>query len=243
MSISSAIIDVIILSISIFIIITGFKRGLARVILELVAWLLTLVLATYLSAPLASAFYGFTEPAFVGKIDKKAEVLIDDKLEASIEEIFEDLPVITSNTAIFFGTTPSVAANEIFTRYSDKEDVSVGKILNLTIKPFVLLILRGIIFTVIFILLLPILKWAAYKLDKLFNVPVISQFNRFLGMIFGVLQACIIILILSCAIELTIYFTSDKNEYINSTVVEDTYVYKYFHENNPIIGIFETEDL
>jgi uncharacterized membrane protein required for colicin V production len=240
MNIVSAIIDIVILSIIAFSLIIGFKRGLARVILEVVAWLLALIFAVFLSSPLASVFYNAAQPKLIGQIDKKADVLIDDNLEESVTQIYESLPKITSNTATFFGATPIKTADDVYKKYSDKEKITVGKVINLSIKPFVLMILRGIIFAILFVIFLPLLKWGAVVLDKLFKAPVISTTNKLLGALLGLAEALIITIIIASVVNLFISFTLDKNDFVNTKAVEETYVFKYAYNNNPLVDVFNT---
>lgn len=72
-------------------------------------------------------------------------------------------------------------------------------------------------------------------LDVIFKLPILNSVNKLLGVIIGAVNALFIIYILC---TLLIWFVpKDSTELIKNTI-EQTYITKYFYENNLLLKLF-----
>lgn len=72
-------------------------------------------------------------------------------------------------------------------------------------------------------------------LEGLFELPGLKTLNRLLGAVLGVINALLLIYIICGAVSL--FTPSEKIELVSETV-KNTYILKYFYENNLLMALF-----
>ena len=72
-------------------------------------------------------------------------------------------------------------------------------------------------------------------LESLFKLPGLKTINRLLGAGLGVINALLLIYIICGAVSL--FAPADKLVLIEETV-QNTYILKYFYENNLLLSLF-----
>ena len=214
------IVDIILIAIIILNIFIGYKKGLIKVVFNIFAFFIAIVVSLILFKPVSNIIINNTEIddkirekiLSVNNYDEESESTADKKeedkktfiekyIETKIAEAGKEAKKKAVETA---ADAISIKATEIIT----------GLILFIIIR--IALILLG------------------FLTDTLSNIPIIKQFNEIGGIIYGLAKGVIIIYLL-----LTIIFivSSMKENNIVTEAINNSYITKLLYENNPIIGL------
>ncbi len=92
-----------------------------------------------------------------------------------------------------------------------------------------------ILFLVVFSLVLAILRVVARVLKIVDHLPVVGRLNRFLGGVFGVLRALLMIILLVSFVQLLIWLSCDELRYLNTELIENTHIFHIFYTLHPLV--------
>ena len=182
------IVDLIILAVLLIYIGLGYKRGLTGCLLKIISFVLAIVIACILFKPVANIIINNTQ--------------IDDDLEKSIkniivkpedgnetkEEIENNTETINDNT-----TMPTVVEKYINETMENTSDDIREKVADATARKVAITIINAGTWIILFIIakiLLVVLKIISNWITKL---PIIKQFDKLGGIIYGLAEALIII--------------------------------------------------
>lgn len=238
MSIFSIVLDIALIFLILLITFLSYRKGFAISALSLAAWMAAIIIASFLSKPIAEFAYDSFKGKLLGETvtqlsDK--EIVIDDSLQERIELIYNSLPEFTSEAISYLGIDPEKAADDIRQSFPIRSSVTIEDVLDMLIKPSIISLLEAISLIVLFIILLPLLKMLAKMISKLFDIPVVSSFNRILGGVLGIVKSIIVIMILSVAIHIFITATNDKNQFINTDILNSSRIFSFIDEKNPLL--------
>lgn len=177
------IVDLIILAVLLICIGLGYKRGLTGCLLKIISFILAIVIACILFKPVANIIINNTQ--------------IDDDLEKSIKSIIvkqEDETIKNSEDPMDDNTTmPTVVENYINETIENTTDDIREKVADATARKVAITIINAGTWIILFIIakiLLVILKIISNWITKL---PVIKQFDKLGGILYGLVEALIII--------------------------------------------------
>lgn len=177
------IVDLIILVVLLICIGLGYKRGLTGCLLKIISFILAIVIACILFKPVANIIINNTQ--------------IDDDLEKSIKSIIvkqEDETIKNSEDPMDDNTTmPTVVENYINETIENTTDDIREKVADATARKVAITIINAGTWIILFIIakiLLVILKIISNWITKL---PVIKQFDKLGGILYGLVEALIII--------------------------------------------------
>ena len=169
-------VDLIIIAIILLFTFIGYKRGLIKIAFGLCTFIIALIVATVLYKPVSSFVINNTE------IDEKIQETITEKiLPEGLSETTEiELDEDVSNILIKNGVTTI-------------QDISVT---------FSTKIIETVVLLAIFILAKIILKFVTILADAVAKLPILNQFNKTGGILFGFLHGLFIVLIIFTLISL-----------------------------------------
>lgn len=194
--------DIIVAAILLIFAVVGFKRGFIKSIASTVSLVASFVLAWMISPAVADFL-----------------ILLGVK-----EQIYEKVSAtLGSGGAESLSALPEAVSNAIMTGQADvltKTAISVAEIcVNIIAFVSVLIIVR-------------ILIWILVKtLNLIAKLPVISFFNRSLGLVFGAAQGILVVFILMTVLQAVV--PMQDNPKLMQTI-ENSYITKTVYENNPI---------
>ena len=193
--------DIIIIAIFALLFLIDFKRGIAITILNIAGVALTGFLAYHISNFLASWVY----TAFVQQtLTTNLQQMIDTQgINAAIANSFSALPNWAMGMIGFFLST------------------SVEKL----IQPIVTGCFQMVIGAVISIIIFILIKLLVNKLAKVFRIPVVKQVNQFLGGVFGLAEAAILVFFAVNIYSGVLKFSNP--EMLNSPMISGA-VFKFF---------------
>ncbi len=208
----SIIVDLVILAIFIICIIIGYVRGLTGSLIKILSFVLSIVIAFILFVPISNLIINNTQ--------------IDDNLEQSIREM-----IIGNNEEE--QKMPEAITDYIQQQVESASDSAKEAIADSTAREVSLTIVKAGTWIVLFIvarILLIFLKFITALIAKL---PVIKQFDKLGGIIYGVIEGLIIIYVLLAIIS----FVSPMTNGALTNAIEQSYVGSMMYNNNLLLEI------
>lgn len=171
-------IDLIIVAIVLLFTFIGYKRGLVKIAFSLCTFVIALIIALILYKPIANLVINNTE------FDENIEsAIVDNILPEGVfatDEINLELDDNLYHSLLKNGTNTIQGVAETF---STK-------------------IIETIAFLFIFTLAKIALRFVTFFADLVAKLPILNQFNHLGGIIFGLLQGCLIVLVILALISL-----------------------------------------
>ena len=217
--------DIIIIAIFALLFIIDFKRGIAITILNIAGVALTGFLAYHISNFLASWVY----TAFVQQtLTTNLQQMIDTQgINAAIANSFSALPNWAMGMIGFFlslfGTDASIYTNDF--QIPNQAAATVSTSVEKLIQPIVTGCFQMVIGAVISIIIFILIKLLVNKLAKVFRIPVVKQVNQFLGGVFGLVEAAILVFFAVNIYSGVLEFSNP--EMLNSPMISGA-VFKFF---------------
>ena len=209
----SIVVDLIILGIIVLCVIIGYVRGLTGSIIKIVSFVLALVIAFVLFVPVSNLVIDNTQ--------------IDENLEQSIREM------IVGESQGEEENMPTAITDYIGQRVDEAADGAKEAIADSTAEEVALTIVKAGTWIVLFIvarILLILLRFITSLIAKL---PVIKQFDKLGGIIYGLLEGLIIIYVLLAIIS----FASPMIDGGFITAIDESIVGSMLYNNNLLLKI------
>lgn len=204
------VIDIILIGVLASNIYLGYKRGLINVVFKLLAMIVALIITLILFKPISNLIIDKTQIANNIKqtiIDKGiVKEQNDEKSNKFIEKYVQDVAEDAKNNVI-----------------EEAADVISINIVNV------------IVAIIIFIIVRILLIFAKVLVGAIADLPIIKQFNKAGGMVYGVISGLIIIYLV---LAIVLFIVSINNLNIITDWIESSIITKYFYNNNIILSIF-----
>lgn len=222
------VLDIIVLSILAITIITSFKKGFVRSLLEFVSVILAFFIAkTY--SPIVSEYISQniiskTVEAYLSKAASSNANLIN--TINSISDIFKNI-----NDTEILNELAGIKLNIA------SQNISVDKIIDSLTQSISNSISSVIAFILVFIVSIIAIKIIIVLIDAIFKLPVIGTINKILGIILGLLKGILFVFVF-CLIVSFVVMTgiNSKEPLITNEIILQTYILKLFYYNNFISG-------
>ena len=185
-------IDVIIILVILLCTFIGYKRGLIRVITSLLSFIIALVLAVIIYKPVSNIIINNTN--------------IYNNIQSGIYENIKDEDIKESDNGII-----SFAKNYI---YSEAKDITLEMISESVAQ----IVIDVITFIIILIITRIILIFVSVVFSSIASLPIIKQFNKAGGLIYGFLQGIIINYIIFALILLIVQISNVNTDFINNSI-------------------------
>ena len=221
----SIVLDLIIIAIILFFIITSAKRGFVKVLIETVGFIAAVILAFTISTPLAEATYDkIIEPPVV-------KAAVNAVGESAEHEAWNALPdfLINSESA-FFGSTGNSFTEKITANLSDGVEKAVITASQEVVKPVASKIISLPYSIVLVIVLSVMVKFLARLINKLFSFSIVGSLNRTLGGVVGAVKGFIVAFILCAVVSLILSFTGKPFLIFSEDTINQTYLFKFLTE-------------
>ena len=213
------ILDIIILSILVLSLIFGYKKGLIGVAFNLCAFLVAIIITWILYAPITSLVINNTEidDGIRNTIIQKGVIKED---EEHIEDSKEKKDNMVDQYIQKYVTEPvTQTANNVV---EDTAKVVSEKVVAIGVAIVLFIVVRiGLI----------LLKFVAEAIAKL---PIIKQFNKTGGLIYGAIRGMFIIYIF---LAILFFIMSINNSGMIASMINSSIISKMLYENNLILNI------
>ena len=208
----SIIVDLVILGIFILCLIMGYVRGLTGSLIKIVSFVLSLVIAFVLFIPISNLIIDNTK--------------IDENIEQSIREM------IIGNTEEE-QKMPEAITDYITEQVENASDSAKEAIADSTARDVSLTIVKAGTWIVLFIIARILLILLRFITSLIAKLPVIKQFDKLGGIIYGILEGLIIIYVLLAIIS----FISPMMNGTLANAIEQSYVGSLLYNNNLLLKI------
>ena len=210
----SIIVDLVVIGIMLLCIIIGYVRGLTGSLIKILSFVLSIIIAFVLFIPISNFIINNTK--------------IDDNLEQSIREI-----IIKEDEGTNEKEMPETITDYINNKVEQAADSTKETIVDNTAREVSVTIVKAGTWIVLFIvarILLILLKFITSLIAKL---PVIKQFDKLGGIIYGILEGLIIVYVLFAIIS----FASPVINTSLPNTIDDSYVGSMMYNNNLLLKI------
>lgn len=210
----SIIVDLVVIGIMLLCIIIGYVRGLTGSLIKILSFVLSIIIAFVLFIPISNFIINNTK--------------IDDNLEQSMREI-----IIKEDEGTNEKEMPETITEYINSQVEQAADSVKETIVDNTAREVSVTIVKAGTWIVLFIvarILLILLKFITSLIAKL---PVIKQFDKLGGIIYGILEGLIIVYVLFAIIS----FASPVINTSLPNTIDDSYVGSMMYNNNLLLKI------
>ena len=204
----SIIIDIVIIAVILFCLYRGYKQGLIGLAFSIVSFIAALIIAFILFVPVSSFVIDKTE--------------FDNNIKNAIVSNF--------NTE---ETTESGESNFITTYINEQVDEAKGKTLDVVATEISELCIKGIVFIGLFIVARIALIFVKAIANLIAKLPILNQFNKLGGIVFGLLKGFIItygvlaiLLLVSPMFNDATFFKELNNSFIGGMMYNNNMIVK-----------------
>ena len=218
------VIDIIIIAIMAACILAGYRKGLIGVAFHLVSFIIAILVALLLHGPISNFIIQNTQ------IDDKIEDMIVKNIDPSrFEEGQTNLTKEEQNM-------PKIVVNYIQEAIQDNVNNAKNNIEDVIAERIAITIINIATIIILFILVRIILIVINKIGDMIAKLPIISQFNKTGGIIYGVIEGLFLIYVLLalCLIITPFIQSTELLSYINTS-----YIGKMMYNNNILLKFIQ----
>lgn len=202
------ILDIVIILCFAVCVFTGYKRGFVKALTGLVSNLISVIAARILSAQLAPQVYSnYFEKNFADNLTEKVASL-SGNASAQIDSALSSIPGISGFMTVA-GVDQASAVDNVAKQINEGGVSAVDALMTNIVSPVATFMIRVVIFVIAFVVCLLVMKLLSFLLNKLAKLPVLKQFNKSLGFVFGVFEGLILVAVVSAVMLLIAGFTGD----------------------------------
>lgn len=219
----SIVLDAAVLVIILIVAFFTMKRGFVKSIIGLVSLVLTLLIISACSKPVATFLYDSiidkpVQNSIVKSLDEQ-----DQKNDEAINSVWNSLPKFLTNTAENSGiTTDSIG--KIIKNDSDNTEIAENFSRNV-VRPTAISIITFAVNIILFIVLTILFRFLSKVICKLFKAPVLKQVNKALGLVLGVVKGILIASLVCVVVSYIVSFSKNDYVFLNSEVINNTIVF------------------
>ncbi len=224
----SILLDLSIVILMVISIITGYKSG----IIKSIVGLLGAILATILSAYIANIIANFVYSSIISvKITESINTIINQYgiggLTRKVEFMFSSFPAILYNMLIYMGITKDYVVQVI-----NSTQGNIGLELSNMLKPAIVNVIRVIVMSLVFMLVMAIVKIITKNMRTVLKLPGLKQIDKFLGAVFGAFKCIVLLIFVIFIIKLIIPMMTEIPPILSIDTIESTILFKVLYDNN-----------
>ena len=207
------VVDIVILAILVLCVIIGYVRGLTGSLIKIVSFVLAIVIAFVLFVPVSSLIIDNTQ--------------IDENIENSIREaIVQDSEGKEENM-------PETITDYIVQKVDEASDDAKEAVADNTAREVAVTIVKAGTWLILFIVARILLICLRFITSLITKLPIIKQFDKLGGVIYGILEALIIIYVLLAIIS----FISPMMNGTLANAIDDSFIGSMMYNNNILLKI------
>ena len=217
------VVDVIIILIFALCIFNGYRKGLVKSLLKLLTSVLAIIIAIVLHTPLVDFVINNTT------IDNNIQLSIENIINQNNNDNETDKEIVSEDSSM-----PKPIVNYLNSNLKDSVEEQKQQAITEVSKNTAIIIVNIGCILIIYILVKIILKILTIFVDIFAKIPVIKQFNELGGIIYGILEALIIILIVLTLISVIAPLIGS---YEISNIIQESYIGKFLYNSNIFLNL------
>ena len=229
------VLDLIIVSVVVLFVFLSAKRGFVRLAVEVVGLALSIFIASSFSISIANSVYdNMIKKSIAGNIETYIDTTATDSLTNSVDEIWEHIPKIITDSAQNFGISKQSISSSLENAANKSSEEVANTIADSIAKPVIVSLLKIIAFIIILLILSILVKFLAKSLNRIFKLPVLRGINRILGGILGVLKGLLISAAFCVVISVIINVSPNGFWIFTEKNIDSSYLFKLLCNLNPL---------
>lgn len=175
--------------------------------------------------------------AFKDNSELYRDLLDNDKISEGLNNLFKEY--CESLTSAFDGIVPEEIIKEA-ERYLEENNMETERMLTLItrekesmikiieneiIRPVMMKTVKLVLFGITFAVVMIIVSVVSYIAKVIRKIPVVNSADSVLGIMLGLIQGMLYTAVINFGVNVFIKFTSDANEFLNTTIISETYVF------------------
>lgn len=221
-------VDAVVVLIFVCAVLDGRRRGFVKMILSLVAAIISIALAGELSEPIAVRINdAYLHDIIVEEIDNNLN--IDDITQQDIAQIEEAVP----SQIMAVAEEAGISIEDILTAATEAEGGLSENLIAEAEENLIIPILTMTVFAAVYILLMMVFAIIIGAINTAFKLPVLNKLNTLLGALLGALKGVTVVLVISIVAVLTASF-APENE-LGEAVLNSVLLNKIFEITVSII--------
>lgn len=208
------IIDLVIVAIMAICIIIGYVRGLTGSLIKILSFVLSIIIASILFIPVSNLIIDNTE--------------IDENIETSIRNM-----IVNEETDNEEENMPDTITNYIGQKIEQASDDAKEAIVDSTARDVTLTIVKAGTWILLFIIARILLIFLRFITSLIAKLPVIKQFDKLGGIIYGILEGLIIIYLVLAIIS----FISPMISSDFTNAIDESFIGSMMYNNNLLLKI------
>ena len=216
------ILDIVIIAIMALSIFLGYRKGLVKIAVKLCAFLIAIIVSIVFYKPVSNIIINNTQ------LDEKIESVIIEKGSIKIEEdeIRKDEQgeqqtneSFLENVQGYVEETVAETQNELIKKAA--KEIS-GRLIN------IIVIVGLFIITRLILILLVLIS------DVITNIPIIKQFNKLGGILYGIIRGVLLIYSILAIVFLVVSISGNSNII---QIIESSVLTEFMYESNILLNI------
>ncbi|MBQ9939097.1 MAG: CvpA family protein [Oscillospiraceae bacterium] len=225
--------DLVLVVLAIIFICLGRKCGALKMLFLLIGSAVAVVAATFLSSYTADfLFVGFLRDELLGSVTNALPDSHD--LQELLTAVSSDSPAVSASLKLLLNfSTHTAKLDSLIASAAENTAVTI---VDTFISPIVIALLQSVTFILYLVVISFLIKLIAKSLGLVNKVPVIGGINRFLGGVFGLAFAALVVLVLTVAIRI-ILAGGISTDILSEQTIQNSLVYHYVY-NFTAINLF-----
>ena len=205
----------------------GWKRGLIRSVLGLVACILSLVLAGGFGAMAAGGVFDtFIAKGLTSTVAEHVPQTDAESVVSGVEAALGSLPDFVVKAMENYGIgTPQKIVDSVRDSLGGSTDALAAAIVTQAVRPAAVALLTSICFLILFIVFMIIFSILISLINRVFRLPVLKQLNESLGAVVGAVEGVLVVLIVVTLVQWGAA-PSGSNAFITQDDVNHTLIVK-----------------
>lgn len=207
------VVDIVILAVIVLCIIIGYIRGLTGSLIKIVSFVLALIIAFVLFIPISNLIIDNTQ--------------IDENIEESIRN------AIIKEDQNKSENIPETITDYIGQKVEEASDDAKEAVVDSTSRDVALTIVKAATWIILFIVARILLIFLRFITSLITKLPVIKQFDKLGGVIYGILEGLIIVYVVLAIIS----FISPMINGTLANAIDESFVGSMMYNNNLLLKI------
>lgn len=204
-----------------FCLINGWKKGAVRPFINFLGSLISTAISLLLSIPISKQIYNSFLKSFI--LSKLHNLCLNQNIEVFPNYLMIIFKLCKTNKStlskIVFEKNPEIL------------------LLNI-ISPFIINFIRVVVGSILFFVIMIVIRKISKSLNLIFKAPVLSQFNSALGAFFGLIKGVLISWVCILLLKISLVYWNNPPKIFSRNTIDSSFVFEKFYYFNPITNKF-----
>lgn len=226
----SIVIDLFLVAMVILIVLFAAKKGFVRSVFSLLGIIAAVVVSFLLAKSLAGMIFdSMVRPWLMDMVHTQVLEAGAQDIQGAVAGLYANLPSVLSGMLnMVFGSQEELVS-QLQTSMNGDVATTLSSLIADAMSPFITMLIGSLLFILLFILCGIALKIIDKALISVRHLPVIGGLDSVLGGVLGAVQALIVLMLFALVARVLISLSSNEWTWLNTQVVESTYLFKYFY--------------